>query len=466
MDAPLNVANGTASFTLGLSTPNQWDTRLVALADGPANGQLTSPATFNINFGTGSPVPIVVPVDNSNQTLDDLVADINQAISITRLVGDVRAIRQNNKTGLVCDGLYGLSVTSTPGNSADTQLHLHGASAAPAIHANLNSVFQQRLAPIQNFSMDDFVDSVRKILALFEEQKLPHLTTDLPLVKQSLDEILDVSQKLNSAIVNLDAKAGLALKAAVQGIVNNLKTAIIALPSSVTNAQKANLNAIYNRLRIAAQNAGRSDVAAPVDLGSVVIASLAPYTAAVTQLLNSTSGLDPTNLNSVANQLQAVTPSLLQLGSEFSAALGVGSTSIQFSNANKLGFEQALEIRTDWAGSMSTALPLLSTNIPGNFGPLTFAPAVLWSLTRNAISSSTSASTLPPTAHSCWTRAALARKPALHQRSIVLGQDRGHGSHCRLAQRTDSNSIENELQCYARSAECNVEPDAQSQRHW
>ncbi len=130
----------------------------------------------------------------------------------------------------------------------------------PAIASTANAVFQQRLAPIADFQLEDFIGTVQGILDLFEDDHLRSLTSDLPLIDQSLDDILGVSQRLKSALVALEAKAGLSLKLAMQAIVENLSDAIASLPESLPVGSSDDLVSIYQRLRVASLNAERVDV--------------------------------------------------------------------------------------------------------------------------------------------------------------------------------------------------------------
>ncbi len=373
VDSSLGVsASNTASLGLTLTTPNEWATRLIGLGDLPANGRLISPANMSIKWGKGDPVSVTVQVDSSNQNIDDLIADVNAALSATRLDGNVAARRQGDRILLVTSGLYALSIESDAGDSTDTQLRLRGTSALPAIASTANAVFQQRLAPIADFQLEDFIGTVQGILDLFEDDHLRSLTSDLPLIDQSLDDILGVSQRLKSALVALEAKAGLSLKLAMQAIVENLSDAIASLPESLPVGSSDDLVSIYQRLRVASLNAERVDVPLPVNLASVIVSAIAPYTSAIAKV--NQPGIDMVPLNNVLNQLNGVTPSLLQLSSAFSTALGIGNTTSTFTNARLSGFEQAIVISTTWTDPLTRAVPTTSINLPSNLnlGPLLF----------------------------------------------------------------------------------------------
>ncbi len=384
VDAALQVtAANPASLTLGLAVPNQWATRLQATGDAPANGRLLSAAKLVITWGEGTSVDVDVPVDSTNQSMDDLVVDINAAIGVTRLRGNVVASRSANRIVLSSSGFYALRVDSPAGNSGDISLHLRGITASPAIVANANAVFQERLAPLSTFRIEDFIGGVQGIVDLFDNHYLNHLTSELPLIGQSLDDVLGASQKLKASIVTMQAQGGLSLKLAAQGIVNNLRNAIRSLPSTLPVGSMDDLNAVYEILRRAAQNAERVDIPSQVHLASVIVASITPYMAAIAKV--NLPGTDMVPLNQVLAQLQGATPSLLQLASGFSTAMGVGVTTGTFANAKLDGFQQALIVRTTWNDSLSRALPLTSLALPNGLGPLKFAAGstVTMSATRD-----------------------------------------------------------------------------------
>ncbi len=219
--------------------------------------------------------------------------------------------------------------------------------------------------------MDDFLGSVKELQKLFTENRLQHLTTELPLIGQSLDDVLGINQKLGNAVLSLEGKTGTPLKLAAQGIVENLRTAIRGLPTTLSESSTAELNAIFDKLRSAAQNAGRIDIATPVNLASVIVASITPMTAAISRV--NQAGVDLTPLNNVLTSLRSVTPSLLQLSTLFGTAIGVGATTSQFVSANPASFEQSFVSRTTWTPTIVRGMPLFSINLPNGLGPLKFA---------------------------------------------------------------------------------------------
>ncbi len=371
VDAALGVPGGSpAAFTLALSRPNEVATTLKATADAPANGQLTSPATFQISVGSGTPVTVTVPVDATNTTIDDLVADINTAIEATRLGGNVVAGRSLNRLTLSTNGFASLTISSAVGDATKTKLRFNDVTLAAAIGFTTNTSFMQRLAPVQTFVLDDFLESVRGIQKLIEDQQFKALTTDIPLFGQSLDDALGLTQKFSNVVLGLQGKTGTPLKLAAQGIVENLRSAIRGLPTTLPVGATDDLNRLFDDLRVAAQTAGEIDVVTPVNLASVIIASIAPMAAAIAKV--NFGGVDLIPLNNVLASLNTVTPSLLQLSSTFASGLGVGTTTGQFVSANLASFEQALVVKTAWTQSIQRPIALGSINLPNGLGPLKF----------------------------------------------------------------------------------------------
>ncbi len=171
------------------------------------------------------------------------------------------------------------------------------------------------------------------------------------------------------------------MKLATQLIVENLRTAIRGLPNTLPAGATDDLNAIYDVLRSAVQQAERQDVTRPVNLASVIVASVTPLTQAIANV--NRPGVDLLPLNNVLASLQQVTPALLNLPAVFAAALGAGSVTSQIVNANPAGFEQAMVVRTAWPSSVVRSAALGALKMPNGLGPLKFAANSLVNLHVN-----------------------------------------------------------------------------------
>ncbi len=189
-----------ATFELRLATPNQLATAFTATGDLPANGRLSANAQFTLHVGRGTPVNVVVPVDAGNQTPDDLVVDINAAIQSTRLGKSVQASRQGSRLQLATFGLDSLAIHSVSGDPTQAELRLPNTSVGAAVTYVANTPFQEKLAPVIPFGVSEFTQSVEGLLTLFTAGRMNHLTSRIPLIQQSVDEILGVSQKLRNVV--------------------------------------------------------------------------------------------------------------------------------------------------------------------------------------------------------------------------------------------------------------------------
>ena len=300
------------------------------------------------------------------------MTDINAAIQATRLGRSVLAGRSGNRLTLSTSGFNSLAISSAAGDPTQSQLRFADAAASPALIYTGNAPLNERLAPLVNFDASDFVQSVQGILDLFETGKLNHLTGKIPLLNQSVDEVLGISQKLKNAVQDLQSKAGVSLKLATQAIVENLRTAIRGLPGTLPDGATEDLDIVFDALRRAAQNAERTDVPHPVNLAGVIVASLTPLTQAIAKV--NQPGVDLFPLNAVLHSLQQVTPSLLQLPSVFASALGSGTVTSQFVSANPGSFEQSMLVRATSAPVVLRGVSLGSLKLPDGLGPLKFAP--------------------------------------------------------------------------------------------
>ena len=386
VDPALGVSAGNpAFFDLGLTTPNQLATVLTAAADGPANGQLSGAAHLSLTLGEGTPVDITVAADASNVSLDDLIADINTAISATRLRGSIVAGRSGNRITLSASGFDSLAITSPAGDPTQTDLHLGNAVANPAVDYTVNVPFRDKLASLRSFGTDDFVTSVQGILDLFQTGKLNALTAKIPMLNQSVDDVLGVTQKLKNAVQQLLGKAGTNLKIATQGsVLSSFRSALAGLQLSLPEGSTDDLFALYDALRIAAQNSGRTDVPHAVDLASTIVASITPLTQAIARL--NQPGVDVAPLNNVLNLLKQATPALPEFGPALATILNLGSAGTvtsQFVNANPSGSEPSLVMRVNWLPNVTRGMSLGTLKMPNGLGPLKFAAGSTVNMTVN-----------------------------------------------------------------------------------
>lgn len=125
-------ASAGIEFTFGiiLSAPSAL---LTGSSDAPANGRLASDAHFSVVVGGNDPVNVTVAADATNNSVDDLVADINTALSAAGLGDTVKAGRNGNKITFATQGLLtpsALTLNTTAGDSTETQLGFNDSQSA------------------------------------------------------------------------------------------------------------------------------------------------------------------------------------------------------------------------------------------------------------------------------------------------------------------------------------------------
>ena len=311
-----------------------------------------------------------MPAAAGNQTLDDLVANINAALQATSLGTSVAAGRSGNRITLSTNGFYGLAISSAAADAAQTDLHLGNAAIGPAITYTANTSYQNYVAPVRTFGAADFLTSVQGILDLFQNGKLNAFTSKVPMLNQSVDDVLGITQKLKDVVQQLKSETGDALKVTMQGqsgIVARLKAAIGGLPSSVSADVMNQLDEIFDVLQYASLNAERTDVPQPVNLASYIVAAIAPLTQINRQL--SSQGIDVTQMNAVLNNLKTVTPALPDLRTNFAAILNAGSVQSHYTNAKPGGFEQAIVFDVSWQPGTVKGVSLGSIKSGQRTGP-------------------------------------------------------------------------------------------------
>src|SRR6185312_87653 len=86
----------TIDVGIDLSSPLPNANAIRATADAPSNGQLTGAASFTLTVGDEAPVIVTVNADSTNNTIQDLVADINAAITAAGRGGRILAGSDGN----------------------------------------------------------------------------------------------------------------------------------------------------------------------------------------------------------------------------------------------------------------------------------------------------------------------------------------------------------------------------------
>lgn len=79
---------------LGLGVASAKPARLVAGGDAPVDGRLAGKSQFELFVDGEGPFRVLLPVDCTNGALDDLIADINMALALSRDSGSVRLQRR------------------------------------------------------------------------------------------------------------------------------------------------------------------------------------------------------------------------------------------------------------------------------------------------------------------------------------------------------------------------------------
>ena len=105
------------------------------------------------------------------------------------------------------------------------------------------------MVSLRTFGTNDFVSSVKGIRDLFLNGQLNALTAKIPMLNQSVDDVLGISQKLTNSVETLLGKTGTNLKIATQGsLLTSFKSALAGLQLSLPNGSTDDLFAIYDAL--------------------------------------------------------------------------------------------------------------------------------------------------------------------------------------------------------------------------
>src|SRR5579884_4084888 len=111
---------------------------LTGTADAPANGRLSGDAHFAVTLGSAAPVNVTVKADQSNQSITDLVNDINTALAAAGLGNSVVAGNSGNTITLTTLNTDApLQISASASDPAITDLHLPATAAVPSITQNV-----------------------------------------------------------------------------------------------------------------------------------------------------------------------------------------------------------------------------------------------------------------------------------------------------------------------------------------
>src|SRR5579883_1848298 len=131
------TADAKVTATVGIQLAGMVSV-LTGTSDAPANGQLSGDAHFALTVGNAAPVNVTVKADQSNQSITDLVKDINTALSAAGLANSVVAGNSGNLITLTTLNTDApLQVSASASDPAITDLHLPTMAAAPSITQNV-----------------------------------------------------------------------------------------------------------------------------------------------------------------------------------------------------------------------------------------------------------------------------------------------------------------------------------------
>ena len=124
-----SVISGNSTVTLAPASTIEFDLEfdlggqqaaLTAKNDAPAMGRLSGDAHFSLQLAGGTALNVVVAADPANNSLDDLVADINIALAAAGLSQKVHAGRSGNRLTLttICTGPAFIKIAFSNGDKA------------------------------------------------------------------------------------------------------------------------------------------------------------------------------------------------------------------------------------------------------------------------------------------------------------------------------------------------------------
>ena len=90
--------------------------------------------TLCLTVGGATPVAVTVPVDNTNQSVADLVANINSALAVVGLRAQVTAGKSGNAITLTTNGFNSLTINSVAGDTTQTELQISNGTVGQRGH--------------------------------------------------------------------------------------------------------------------------------------------------------------------------------------------------------------------------------------------------------------------------------------------------------------------------------------------
>lgn len=239
---PLNVlasgkvkfqAAATVSVTAGIEL-GSLNTVLTGTDALPANGQLTGDAHFQLAVGSGTPVAVTVYRKTTNTTVDDLVADVNTALTAAGLGNQVAA----GKTTIMVGGQTVTVLTLTSQSAAVLQV-----SPMPNDPGRNDPAFQQlhlpTLASATPWSQRAFVAAngqVRVSSSLVADGTADHDTQSI----SGSAAVGPVGVQLHDGTINIRLNTGVTLTAAsgrvhLGDLVTSSGTVLTVQPLTVNN---------------------------------------------------------------------------------------------------------------------------------------------------------------------------------------------------------------------------------------
>jgi hypothetical protein len=321
----------------------------------------------NASFSIGTGVTLNTSDPSGRIPLADLIANLSSDLNVQS-----PTVTVNGHFPLTVSGIN-VGISGTPPAfdlSLGTPNDLSTLSFAP------NSQFNSLLSGFQSFDTANVIQLIQQLANMLKGSNVGAFSAKLPLINKSINDLLGLADSLVNKVSSLQSQVDSpALKATAQNILDSLMMAIGNLPASLPEANMDQLTNVFDALKNAVMNDGRTDLTNPINLPEVLVATVGALNDAVAAL---PSGTDLSAFNTVITSLQNATPSLQSLSNVISSALGISSPnslSLQIVNATpSSGYEPALVVHLHFQPSYSASVNLDSLAIP-NLGPLTFTAA-------------------------------------------------------------------------------------------